>query len=329
MFVFLCILTLFVFLVLVVVAAMRPESPGMSQYELRRRAEVGDRSAETALSRQHLRVDIESILRVKVAFLLVLTAFLLVVTFGWVIGSLGSLMLVLSYGAIARLERIRRLGQYFYQLLEPKLFTLTQNASGFISIIRSGTPPADPVMVSSRQELQHLVDQSEGVLSPDEKKLVVHSLAFSDKIVHDIMTPVDQIAHIKKSEFLGPLTLDELHKSGHSRLPVMSQDIDHLVGILHLQSLLTLDIKRSVTAEKAMDPHVHYVRHDQTLPHALAGMLRSHQHLFIVINTSRETVGLVTLEDIIEALIGHTIIDEFDSHESARAVAAHEPHTKS
>ncbi len=92
---------------------------------------------------------------------------------------------------------------------------------------------------------------------------------------------------------------------------------------------MALDIKRSVTAEKAMDPHVVYLRQDQTLAHALAAMLRTHRHLFVVIDASRHTVGVITLNDVIEALIGRKIVDEFDGHESIRAVSersAHENH---
>jgi CBS domain containing-hemolysin-like protein len=179
--------------------------------------------------------------------------------------------------------------------------------------------------IGSRNELQHLVDQSDGILSAEEKQLVVHSLSFSDKVVGDIMIPISKVVSIKKSELLGPLMLDELHKSGHSRLPVIASDVDHIVGILHLDNLLALDTKRSVTAEKAMDSHVHYIRYDQTLPKALTALLRTHQHIFIVVDESRQTKGIITLNDVIEALIGRKIVDDFDEHESLRAVSEHNP----
>jgi CBS domain containing-hemolysin-like protein len=124
---------------------------------------------------------------------------------------------------------------------------------------------------------------------------------------------------------LGPLTLNDLHKTGHSRLPVINGDIDHVVGILNLKGLLALDIKRSTTAEKAMDPKVYYIRADQVLQHALAAFLRTKHQLFIVVNEYRETVGLLTLEDAIEALIGRKIVDEFDAHDDLRAVALRNP----
>jgi len=164
------------------------------------------------------------------------------------------------------------------------------------------------------------------LLSADEKHLIANGLGFADKPVSDVMTPRGVIDSISKRELLGPLVLDDLHKTGHSRFPVIDGDIDHVVGMLYIQNLLTVDSgKRSTTAEKTMEPRVFYIRHDQTLGHALAAFLRTHHHLFIVINEFRETVGLLSLEDVIEALLGRKIVDEFDTHEDLRVVAARNP----
>lgn len=323
----LLLLTIIVFCLLVLVAAMRPSRSKLSNYELRRRANNGDRQARESIARNKLLRDVESNLRIKVSLLLVATAFLLVATFGW-LGYILALLVVFVYGATSHLRVVSRAAGKLYCALESQLLGLAQKLAGVMPFIRSTQELDMTIRLGSTQELAHIVDQSEGVLSTDEKKLIVHSLAFSNKIVADIMTPTSDIISIKKTEFLGPLTLDELHRSGHSRLPVIGSDIHHIVGILRIHNLLALDQKRSMTAEKAMDQHVMYVRDDQTLPHALAALLRTHQHLFIVVDKEQATVGLITLDDIIEALIGHKILDEFDNHESIRAVSTREPHNK-
>ncbi len=328
MFTFLLVLTVVTTVLLVVVSSMTPQRSSMSHYELQRRIEQGDRDAKENMRRHELLGDVISLLRVKKALLLVTASFLLVATFGWVWGVILSLLVALLHRACARIGIISVIGGNIYTLLEPRIMKLIDKAPFFFGLIRSRNEPNSDFTIDSRQELQYLINQSKDVLSSDEKKLVVHALAFSEKTVQDVMTAANDIISIKKTEFLGPLTLDELHKSGHSRLPVIAQDMDHIVGILYLENLLALDTKRSMTAEKAMDARVLYVRQDQPLSRALAAMLRNHRHLFIVINELRETVGLVTLDDIIEALIGHKIIDEFDNHESVRAVAAHNPNEK-
>ena len=126
------------------------------------------------------------------------------------------------------------------------------------------------------------------------------------------MTPRENIDHVQKGEFLGPLVLDELHALGHSRLPVVDKDLDHIVGILHMRDMLSLDIKRSSTAEKAMEPKVYYVRQSDTLEYALGVFLKVRHHLLIVVDDESNTTGLLTIEDVIEALIGRKIIVEKD-----------------
>jgi CBS domain containing-hemolysin-like protein len=207
------------------------------------------------------------------------------------------------------------------------LLNFAEKAPGLFVLLRSvPTEKFDAhARLDSREELQHLVSESEDVLTADEKKLIVHSLSFADQRVESVMTPKSMIKTVKKSEFLGPLVLSELHEIGHSRLPVIAGDIDHVVGILHTNDLLSLDRKQSVTAEKAMEPKVYYIRDDQTLQHALAAFLRTHHHLFIVVNEFRETVGLITIEDVIEELIGREIIDEFEGHDDLRTVALRNP----
>lgn len=326
MLIVLLILNFIVFILLLLVSAICPERSQFSSFELNRRVESGDEEAAKALAKQKAVCDILSLQKVLSALLLIILVILTNITFGWLIGFIVALIIALEYGAIARAKIIQRLAQKIYNKIESRLISLFKKAPLLFKMLRS-VPEDDEncQKINSRQELQHLIDNSDGVLSGDEKKLIVHSLSFKDQLVNSIMTPRSVIDSIKNSEFLGPLTLDDLHKTGHSRLPVINGDIDHIVGILNLRELLALDIKKSTTAEKAMNTKVYYIREDQTLQHALAAFLRTHHHLFVVVNEFQETVGLLSLEDVIEALIGRKIIDEFDAHDDLRAVAARNP----
>jgi len=324
---FLAILTFVVFVLLLIAAGARPSSGPMSIFELDRRTVKGDEVAKRMLRREQLLADVMSLQRVLVALLFVVTILLCVATFGWLVGTLIAVFIAIEYGAIARLPFIKKHSGKLYLRAEPYILNFIEKFPSLFAVIRS--VPRDSselnIQIDSKEELQHLINQSGVALSPDEKRLIVHGLSFSDQLVSSIMTPKSVIDSINRAEFLGPLALDIIHKTGHSRLPVIDGDIDHVVGILHAQSLLALDNKRSVTAEKAMESRVLYIREDQTLQHALAAFLRTHHHLLIVINEFRETAGLITLEDVIEALLGRKIIDEFDAHDDLRAVALRNP----
>lgn len=317
------VLLIVTFILLVLVVGMRPVRSKLSQFETERRAAGGDRAAKELAKREILLGYVLSLQRAKVALLLVLTVIFAIIAFGWVFGIVVATVIAVEYGAIARLSPLQKLAQRVYLKVEPFILKQVDKFSPVFKFLGTVTPDFNDEFrrLDSREELQHLVDQSSNIITPDEKKLIVHSLSFGEQAVSTVMTPRGMIESINRTEFLGPLTLDELHQKGHSRLPVINGDIDHVIGILHLQSLLALDIKRSATAEKAMEPRVYYIRQDQTLQHALAAFLRTRHHLFIVVNEFRETVGLLTLEDVIEALLGRKIIDEFDAHDDLRAVA--------
>lgn len=296
----------------------------VSVTELERRAKRGSKEAKLLLRRERLLPDIISLLRIVGALLLVAVVLLSVVTFGWVIGIIVALVVALEYGAIAKFKPLARQTAKLYLKLEPSLLVAAEKFPAVFMLIRNvPLETADDYhRFDSREELQELIANSEGILTQEEKQLVVHALGFGEKRVDSVMTPKSMIDSIKKTEFLGPLVLSELHDLGHSRLPVIDRDLNHVVGILHLRDLLSLDIKRSVTAEKAMESKVYYIREDQTLEHALAAFLQTRHHLFIVINGDRETVGLLSLEDVLEAMIGRKIVDEDDNHEDLRAMAA-------
>ncbi len=318
------ILTALSFILLMIVAAIRPHHSKLNLFELERRSELGDKNAEEALGREKLLGDVVSLQRVLIAILQVFVVILSELTFGIYIGIGVAFLVALVYGSIARLGFIRKISQIFYKYIEKSVLSFIQKAPYLVKFLRSApmSSGSHVLHIDSRQELQHLVAESDGILTSEEKKLIVNSLSFNDQLVRTVMTPRDSINSIKKSEFLGPLALDELHKFGHSKLPVISDNIDHIIGILHLEGLLALDIKRSTTAEKAMESKVYYIHQNQTLQHALSEFLSIRHYLLVVINESRETVGILTLTDVIEALIGRKIVDEFDSHDNIRKVAA-------
>jgi CBS domain containing-hemolysin-like protein len=322
MFTFLVIVTVIVFIVLLLSAGMKPVYSSFSLSELERRAK---RSAvgKAELAREKVMSEIQAFLSIKTALLLVVTVLMLVVTFGWLIGIILAVLVTVVYAPLGQTKRVSKLSNRIYTKVEPKLLALIHKFPGVFSFLSDSTLQPEH-RVHSKEEFQELIERSGMALTDIERKVIVNALDFNDKPVSSIMTPKSVIDFINKGEFLGPLVLDELHALGHSRLPVIDGDLDHVVGILYLRDLLSLDVKRSGTAEKVMDTHVYYVREDQTLEHALAAFLKNRHHMFIVINKQRETVGLLTIEDTIEALLGRRIVDEDDNHADLRSVAEHE-----
>ena len=298
-----------------------------SRFELERQASTDNKKAQSILAREDKIDDLRSLQQACATLLMVGVTLVSVLAFGWGIGIVVAFVLLLSYGAVARMSWLHRLVQPYYDRLEPKLLDLIDRAPQVFGVLRlPATDKQGDLELQSKEQLLHLIKESRGVVTAEQKALINHGLAFGDIRVEEVMTPRSAIDSVASTELLGPLVLDDLHKTGHSRFPVIDQDIDHVVGVLHIRNLLVLGSgKDTQTAEQAMEPRVFYINQSQTLDHALAAFLKSHHHLFIVVNEYRETVGLLSLEDVIETLLGREIVDEFDAHDDLRAVALRNP----
>lgn len=311
------------FFLIVALRAVRINQSGLTTYELKRRAKSRDEEAKLNLRKEKAITDLATLRYIKDTVLVVILVIFTVWELGWFIGLLTSVALLLLANVIARLGFVVNLVQKLYNKYELKILSAVEKLGPGLKYLRTpNLQPAGDFVLHSKEELVHLIDNSQEVLSKDEKGLLTSALGFKQKPVKDVMTPKSAVQTIDKKELLGPLVLDDLHKAGHSRIPVIHRDIDHVVGILYVQDLLTIDSKKSVTVEKAMESRVFYINQDQTLEHALAAFLRTHHHLFIVVNEFQETVGILSLEDVTEVLIGRKINDEFDTHEDLREVAA-------
>ncbi len=199
------------------------------------------------------------------------------------------------------------------QALKPVTLTLGRVFDRFIA--------EQPVRMT-RREMTHMlsaISPDDTDLSADELRIIKHGLAFGEKTVHDVMTPRSVIVSVKEDDVLSPVLLDELHKTGHSRFPVFAMADDRVVGILYLKDLL--DVKAHTRVTELMHTPAHFVNEFRELDHVLQAFIRTKQHLFLVVNEFAEITGLVTIEDIVEQILGKPIIDEFDKYDSMRDVA--------
>lgn len=316
------IIDVIVWLGLFAVHAIDLSSVGISQYELARRTGEGDRSAEAMLAREKLLPRFHTSRRLVELTLLAIASALTIYLLGWILGVVVTVLVAMQLDWLSTRTFVARLVNKYYRPKEPRLIEILTGQAwlDWFAAKASGSGQS----LGSKDELVHLVERSPGVFSKDAIVGIKALAAFSSKQVADIMTPRTMIEAIAASESVGPLVIDQLHQTGHSRFPVYDPDIDHIVGMLYLHDLIDLKSNHT-TVRQAMQPRVYYVRDSHSLEQALHGFLRSRHHLFIVVNEYRETVGLLSLEDVIEALLGRTIVDEFDEYDNLRKVAESNP----
>lgn len=161
--------------------------------------------------------------------------------------------------------------------------------------------------------------QLDNRITSEELSLAQHALVFNDVVVRDVMTPRRVVRMVNVKDAVGPVMLDELHKSGFSRFPVYQDKQDNIVGTLYLRNLV--DKQTTGIVKERMSKRVYYVNEDQSLVHVLNAFIKTKHHLFVVVNGFEELTGIITIEDVLEQLVGKNIVDEFDKYDDLRQVA--------
>ncbi len=167
--------------------------------------------------------------------------------------------------------------------------------------------------------LGHQATQFDNKISEPEIEMARRALQFGDKLIRDVMVPRRVVKVVNINETVGPVLINELHQTGHSRFPVYDGKKDNIVGALYLRDLVGLKAEGKV--KDVMKKKTMYVHEEQSLQDALQAIIKTHQHLFIVVNSFEEFVGVIGLEDVMEQIVGQPIMDEFDHYEDLRAVA--------
>lgn len=163
---------------------------------------------------------------------------------------------------------------------------------------------------------QVLIPLNKEVNPPDEQELemIYAILQMEETAVRDVMVPRPDLVTIELSQSVSK-AVSLMREAGHSRILAYEGSIDHVVGILHARDLLRLaePTESSVTIQDMLRPAL-FVPEGKRLDDLLREFQRQRAHMAVVVDEYGGTAGLVTLEDILEEIVGE-IVDEFDEDE--------------
>ncbi|MFQ5400273.1 MAG: hemolysin family protein [Anaerolineae bacterium] len=175
-------------------------------------------------------------------------------------------------------------------------------------------PPAEGhARVLSPEELELIVTESAegGLLNEDEEEMIRNIFDFSERVAGQVMTPRTRVQAVPHD-----LPWDELLRlvteSRHSRFPVIEGDLDHVIGVLHLKDL----VRQTLKGQGGFDIRLILrpapaVPEDYPVERLLAGFKQQRLHMAIVLDEFGGMAGIVTLEDLVEEIVGE-VRDEFD-----------------
>ncbi len=213
---------------------------------------------------------------------------------------------------LARAERVAKLVAGPVALLQsaaaPLIWVLTRSTNVVARLL--GVPPGSVRPGVTEEEIKLLVTE-QGTLLEDEKRMIHEIFELGDMVAKEIMVPRVDIRMLEDTVLVGD-AIGVFRDSGYSRLPVFAGDADTVVGIAMLK-----DLVGPVAAGRLEEPVSTFVRPAVFVPETkpilvmLKDMQQAHNHLAIVVDEYGGTAGLVTIEDIVEEIIGE-VVDEFD-----------------
>jgi putative hemolysin len=164
------------------------------------------------------------------------------------------------------------------------------------------------------------VSEEQGVIEEQEHQMIHGIIEIGDKTVREIMVPRTDIVAVEKHATLKDI-VKVFKEHRHTRLPVYDGDIDHVVGLIHTKDLLlyfTLSTTQEFDIEKVLRP-IKFTPEQKKVDELLHEMRTEKVHMMIVLDEYGGTAGLVSLEDVIEEIVGE-IRDEYDSAEEEQLV---------
>jgi metal transporter CNNM len=287
--------------------------------ELRRKAKLGNRAANRVLPlRRNTHLTLASILLTNVAAVSATSLVLDQRLDGWVAGLLSTLLIVV-FGEVLPQALFAKNPLAWSSLFAPLLKAMavvTYVISKPLQLLLDRLFPLQRAKLQSRHELgllitEHLSNDS-SELDEDEVEIMRGALQLSEKRVRDIMTDIRHTYWMTPNTELTDAKIDELKAKGFSRIPIFNPKLTKCYGLLLMKDLVDIDF----------DEHIYHVDELTLHPTQLVGSMTALDTMFrkfinagshmIPIEREDEIIGIVTIEDLLEEIIGHEIEDETD-----------------
>ncbi len=199
----------------------------------------------------------------------------------------------------------------FYWIFKPFIWVLNGFSNFILRLI--GITPLKEAEVHSPEELRMMVEQGKksGVIEARKYEIIRNAFDFAERSARQAMVPRTHVFGVSKTMPIAQ-SIDKILENGYSRVPVYEGTIDHIVGIIFTKDLLQkLHNKKDFAIEDIIRP-AHYIASNKKLIDIMRDFQKQHIQFAIVVDEFGGTEGVITMEDILEELVGE-IQDEYDS----------------
>lgn len=199
----------------------------------------------------------------------------------------------------------------FYNIFKPFIWVLNASANLLLKLIGIN-PLSKTEQTHSEEEIRYLISEGRktGVIDSTEHQLIEKIFEFNDKTAEDIMVPRNLMMAINIDDPRDTI-IQHVIEDGYSRIPVYKDNIDNIIGIIYSKDLISAaEHKEIILLQDILRP-AHFVPGNKLIGELLKELQKKRIHLAIVVNEHGGVEGLITIEDIIEEIVGE-IEDEYD-----------------
>lgn len=287
--------------------------------DLRRKTKLGDKHAQKVLPlRKRTHLTLSAILLTNVAAVSATSLVLESAFFGLIAGIVSTLLIVVFGEILPQALFVRRAILFcarFSKVLWLMIF-MTYPISKPLQLLLDNLFKSESTHLQTRHELGLMITEHLGAreseLDEDEVEIIRGALQLSEKRVRDIMTPIHHVYWMRPHEIINGRKIDEIKATGRSRIPVLNKARTICYGVLLVKELVDMDFDENPPRVDELLLHPTQTVGSMT---ALDTMFRkfigAHTHL-MPIEKDDEIIGIVTIEDLIEEIVGHEIEDETD-----------------
>ncbi|GAB1450537.1 hemolysin family protein [Draconibacterium sp.] len=201
--------------------------------------------------------------------------------------------------------------QFFFVIFRPFIWVLNGIANFILKGI--GITTVHGSDIHSSEELKYLVQegQKSGELDEAEYKIIKNAFEFSEQTAKQIMVPRTQIFAIDINNF-DDTAIEKIIEESYSRIPCYDENLDNIIGVVYLKDILLATRKKEKCDIRSIVRNMHVVPETKGIGHLLNEFQLRHQQMALVVNEYGGTEGIITMEDILEELVGE-IQDEYDN----------------
>jgi CBS domain containing-hemolysin-like protein len=211
--------------------------------------------------------------------------------------------------------------EIYIRAISPLVWIFNKLSNAIIRIFGGEIKPTPQMLTEEEMKAMIKIGEEEGAIEKEEKEMLHNIFAFGDKKVTEAMVPRTEIVAIPEEASVADI-LSLVSEEGYSRYPVIKETVDNITGVLYVKDIVRKMAKEEVPPQKEIKNFVrdaYYIPESKMVTALLDDMQKDKFQIAVVVDEHGGTAGLITLEDIMEEIVG-SLQDEFEAIEAEKEV---------